>query len=180
MSEQWKIIPGFGGYAVSDQKQVKNLKTGKRVGHQNLSSAGARDVALLKSDLGKYKLFTVERLFGICFGYQPPAEPGEEWRRVDGFPGIAVSNMGRVWSDWFCDVIPGSPGGKGGYLTVTIQGRGFRVHRLVAAAFVPNDDPYSKTEVDHINEDKRDNRAENLRWCTPEQNRNFYVANHYD
>lgn len=42
------------------------------------------------------------------------------------------------------------------------------VHRLVAAAFIPN--PDDLPEIDHINGDKADNRASNLRWCTHRQN----------
>lgn len=42
------------------------------------------------------------------------------------------------------------------------------VHRLVAKAFLDN--PNNLQEIDHINTDKSDNRAENLRWVTHYEN----------
>jgi hypothetical protein len=42
------------------------------------------------------------------------------------------------------------------------------VHRLVGQAFIPN--PENKPEVDHINRIRHDNRLENLRWATREEN----------
>tara|TARA_R110002096_G_scaffold136408_1_gene288939 strand:+ start:603 stop:1067 length:465 start_codon:yes stop_codon:yes gene_type:complete len=44
----------------------------------------------------------------------------------------------------------------------------FKLHRLIALAFIPN--PENKPCVDHINRDKKDNRIENLRWVTRSEN----------
>ena len=58
-----------------------------------------------------------------------------------------------------------------GYLTVQINGKRYKVHRLVAQTFLPN--PENKSQVDHINRNREDNRVSpvcNLRWCTCSEN----------
>lgn len=64
------------------------------------------------------------------------------------------------------------PGDSYGYNFVVLRrGHGprhFKVHRLVAIAFLPN--PKNKRTVNHKNMIKKDNRIENLEWATDSEN----------
>lgn len=51
----------------------------------------------------------------------------------------------------------------------TSLSKSFRIHRLVAQTFIPN--PQNKSEVNHINAIKTDNRVANLEWCTHRENK---------
>jgi hypothetical protein len=63
---------------------------------------------------------------------------------------------------------------KDGYRKIKINGKVMKIHRLVGLCFLPRID-LPKLEIDHINRDRSDNRASNLRWCdraTNNQNNN--------
>lgn len=55
-----------------------------------------------------------------------------------------------------------------GYLQLSLNGKNYLIHRLVAQTYIPN--PENKPQVDHISGDKTDNRVENLRWTTSHEN----------
>ena len=97
----------------------------------------------------------------------------EVWKDIEGFNGkYQVSDQGNVRT---CDYY-----GKGinfnitktitadGYELVGLNKKLHYVHRLVAQAFIDN--PLNLPQVNHKNEIKTDNRADNLEWCTLQYN----------
>lgn len=102
------------------------------------------------------------------------------WRPVEGYEGLyEVSNTGNVRSVRRAATkgkILKGVSDKDGYLHVSLSAdnvrRKFRIHRLVAEAFVPGHTEENNT-VNHKNEIKDDNRAENLEWCTSGYNTRY-------
>lgn len=104
----------------------------------------------------------------------------EEWKVIEGTSGLLeVSNEGRVRSHMRDDRILKQQTDKKGYcrLSVTVKQKKmhFKVHRLVAEAFVPN--PMSLPQVNHIDGNKANNRADNLEWVTNIENARHAMTN---
>lgn len=99
--------------------------------------------------------------------------PNEIWKDIDD--GYKVSNYGTILSlakttirGRKYDKILSASKKDNGYYTVNINGNNEYVHRLVAKAFIDN--PNNLNEINHKDEDKSNNRVDNLEWCTKSYN----------
>ena len=105
----------------------------------------------------------------------------EIWKDISGFEGVyEISSYGRVRSVKSGKILSTSKcGGCRGYLSVCLSKNGKRygklVHRLVAEAFIPAVEGLS--EVNHKDEDKTNNRVENLEFCDHKYNMNYGTRN---
>ncbi len=98
----------------------------------------------------------------------------EEWKQIKGYEGLyEVSNLGRIRNAAGHIMKPQDE--TGGYFAIGLtKNKKFsrhRIHRLVAEAFVPN--PDSLPIVNHKDEDRKNNRADNLEWCTSQYNNSY-------
>ena len=109
-------------------------------------------------------------------------ERGEVFVEVEGFGNrYEISNRGRLWSNVRNKYL-GSKNKETGYIHATLhneKGEQFTayIHRLVGEAFIPNDDPENKTEINHKNYRRYDNRVENLEWVSPQENIDYSYDN---
>lgn len=104
----------------------------------------------------------------------------EEWKAIEGYPHLIVSNMGRVYSTIQSRELKQFKSNRG-YMRVALCKDGnvrcTHVHKLVAEAFIPNTE--NLPTIDHINSDKTDNRVENLQWMSYKQNTQKYDDNFF-
>ena len=101
----------------------------------------------------------------------------ELWRDIKNYEGhYQVSNFGRVKSIKFGKEIILKPvTDRHGYLLVSLwknnKQKTYKVHRLVAEAFIDNTD--NLPQVNHKDENPLNNNVNNLEWCNSKYNCNF-------
>ena len=100
---------------------------------------------------------------------------GERWRDIEDFEGrYRISDHGRVFSllsKKLLNIYTNSHGYQCVYLYLDGHYKNFKIHRLVATAFIPN--PLNLPQVNHKNEDKTYNYYTNLEWCSAAYNNNY-------
>ena len=93
--------------------------------------------------------------------------------RINGFPNYLIHPVGtilRIWKHKTTEMKTHKS--KKGYIQIGLRNNGekkmFLVHRLLGLHFIPN--PDNKPCIDHINGVRDDNKLENLRWVTHQEN----------
>ena len=104
----------------------------------------------------------------------------EEWKELPDAKGYFISNLGRAkitrskkhpngcikgYGEFYKD--------KDGYSRLSYRNNngkccGIAIHRLVAKMFIPK--PIDKDVVNHVDNDRLNNRIDNLEWVTPKEN----------
>lgn len=98
---------------------------------------------------------------------------------VAGYEGLyAITENGEVWSYQSNKFLKGEINRSGYIYVMLYKGRtrrAYRIHRLVAEAYIPN--PKNLPQVNHKDENKTNNNVSNLEWCTNKYNINYGTHN---
>lgn len=104
----------------------------------------------------------------------------EIWKDIKGWESLySISNTGKVFSKQTNKIL--TPVLKTtGYYCVDLCNNGIKkkytIHRLVARHFVSNPNPSEYVIVNHKDENKLNNNANNLEWCTIQYNNTYGTA----
>ena len=116
----------------------------------------------------------------------------EEFRIITGFSNYEISNLGNVKNKTTGKIMKQSINVFGYYFVSMTNDKNIkqqcRVHRLIGLTFIPN--PNNKPIIDHINNDRKNNNINNLRWASSEENngnrsltnknKSGYIGVHFD
>lgn len=92
----------------------------------------------------------------------------EQWKKIEGYEDYLVSNLGKIYSTISNKTLSSWELNDMGYRVVALRRKKFLVHRLVAEAYIDN--PDNLPQVHHIDNDRSNNRVDNLAWVTAEEN----------
>lgn len=110
-------------------------------------------------------------------GSKTSSSNGIKWKSIINWHNYQISSNGQVRNIITKKIL--KPYICGGYYSVYLSNNGskkqFTIHRLIAVTFIPN--PNKLPMVDHVNNNRLDNRIENLRWVTGKENSQSYVKN---
>lgn len=194
--EIWKWIPGYEGkYEVSNTGKIRRGQH-----FLTIHRSGNYIFAYLRKDNSDNQVNMLPILDSLyeCHAYSNISRanvqcPGS-WRPCPGYEGFyEVSDLGQVRTvshirngkhGTTCKVSPRIKMlsmNNDGYLVVSLNANSNKtnvlcVHRIVAAAFVPN--PDNLPQVNHIDGNKLNNAASNLEWCDSIYNTKHAIANH--
>ena len=165
------------GYFITDQGLIYLEQSQSQLAKSK--SKGYR----LKLKDGRIVYRAVKPLYRLAFGREYAEDtiedlPGEKWLPIDDKGRYYVSSLGRVKSYRGTTAKLLKPYyNQRGYQRVDIcleTRHTYLVHQLVAQAFLVNDDPQSKDTIDHIDGNKDNNSATNLRYLSRGDNVRAY------
>ena len=105
----------------------------------------------------------------------------EIWKDIEGYEGLyQISNKGNVKSLNYRNtgrsqnLVPKTNNSGRLWVELALNGKTkpMLIHRLVAMAFIPN--PFNYPQINHKDENVRNNNVDNLEWCTREYNIKYF------
>lgn len=190
MQEQWKFIPGFPNYEISNLGEINRIGKTKKI-PVKVSRDKNYVYASLSYEPYKSKQVSVKSILDELFDEHIYKDhslddlEGEVWRDVVGWePYYEVSNLGRIKTKershecsnghirFVYPKLKETYFDEDGYERVCLyfanSSKLLGVHRLVAEAFIPN--PDNLPQVNHKDDNKANNRVDNLEWMTNTEN----------
>ena len=145
----------------------------KLASYLNISSSDASHILSIKNKyekiMSKYNIETIEETDDFVVS-QKYFDEGFKLIDVPG-PIKYVANKDGIIINTANDREIGQSIHNDGYIDVNLNGRTYRLHRIIATLFIPNPNNYPM--VNHKNEIKSDNRVCNLEWCTNSYNMSY-------
>lgn len=159
---QYRDIEEFELYEINEFKEIRHKVT-KNV---KLPHRGGTNIRLYESSTKTELSRKIDKLFDKAF---PELVEGIELPNLSKYK---IRKNGDVYSKYEAKVLKPA-NNKKGYLQVSLiqddgQTKSLLVHRLVAMAFL--EECEDKTQVNHIDGNKKNNHVNNLEWCTGTDN----------